>query len=146
MNLETLRLLERVHGHLGWLAVAALAHPAIVLRNPQRRARLSALLSTLLVTATFALGAFIYGDFSRGGLRRALYVASPTEGRIFERKEHLAVAVIALAVAGCVTHLFAHDRAAPTRARFAHRSFLFAALIAAATATMGTVVAAFKSW
>ncbi|MDB5220684.1 MAG: hypothetical protein JWO86_8611, partial [Myxococcaceae bacterium] len=32
MLLEATRLMEHVHGHLGWLAAATLVHPAIVLR------------------------------------------------------------------------------------------------------------------
>jgi hypothetical protein len=146
MTTETLRLLERVHGHLGWLAVAALAHPAIALRDPRRRARLSALLSTIVTAASFAIGAIIYTDFSRAGLRHALYVASKTHGEIFERKEHLAVGVLALAVAGCLAHLFAFDRTRPARARFAHLAFAAAFALATAVATMGTIVAAFKSF
>jgi hypothetical protein len=146
VSLETLRLLERIHGHLGWLAVAALAHPAIVLRNPARRARLSVLLATLLTAATFGLGAWIYGPFSRDGMRHALYVASQRHGLLFERKEHLAVGVLALAVAGCLTHLLAFDRTRPARARFAHVAFACSALLAVVVATLGTLVAAFKSW
>ena len=146
MSVETLRLLERIHGHLGWLTVAALAHPAIALRNPARRARLSVALSTLLASATFALGAAIYGPFSREGLRHALYVASQRHGLLFERKEHLAVGVLALALAGCFTHLFAHDRAHPARGRFAHVAFVCSATLALVVATLGTIVAAFKSW
>ncbi len=146
MSVATLRLLEHVHGHLGWLCVAALAHPALVLRDPARRARLSALLSTLFTALTFALGAGIYGPFSRDGARHALYVASQRHGLLFERKEHLAVGVLALAVAGCLTHLFAYDRARPARARFAHRAFACSAGLALVVATLGTLVAAFKSW
>jgi hypothetical protein len=145
-SVEALRLLARVHGHLGWLAAAALIHPAIALRNPRRRARLAVTLATATTAATFGIGAFIYDDFSRQGLRRAIYVASRGHGLLFERKEHLAVGVLALAVAGCVAHLFAHDPARPWRARFAHRAFVAAAVLAVVVATMGTLVSAFKSW
>lgn len=146
MNVETLRLLERIHGHLGWLTFAALLHPAIVLRNPLRRARLASALAAGITTATFGIGAWIYSDFSRGGLRHDLYMASFAKGLMFERKEHLAVGIVALAVAGCVVHLFAYDRARPARARFAHLAFVGAAALTLAVSTMGTLVAAFKSW
>lgn len=142
-----LRLLERVHGHLGWLAAAALLHPAIVLRRPRRRARLAAVLSALFATAAGGLGAFIYADYSRT-LRRAMYVASPRYGLLFERKEHLAFAAIALAWAGCALHLTAHDDdpAAATRARAAHYAFVAAFALTALVAAMGTVIASFRSF
>ena len=142
-----LRLLERVHGHLGWLTAAALIHPAIVLRNPRRRARLSVVLSTLFATVTGALGAYIYADYSRV-LRRAIYVASTHYGLLFERKEHLAFAAIGLAWAGCLLHLTARDDdpGAPHRARAAHLAFVAAAVLTTVVAALGTAVASFRSF
>lgn len=142
-----LRLLERVHGHLGWLAAIALIHPAIVLRNPRRRARLAAFLSTALATLVGALGGFIYADYSKL-LRRAVYLASPRYGLLFERKEHLAFAAIALAWAGCLLHLTARDDdpGAPARARAAHLAYVAAAALAVLVAALGTVIASFRSF
>lgn len=145
---ETLRLLERVHGHLGWLAAAALLHPAIVLRNPRRRARLSAVLATLTATLSGGLGAFIYTDYSRT-LRRAIYVASTRHGLLFERKEHLAFAAIALAWAGCALHLTAtreQDPSALPRARAAHLAFVASAALTTLVSAFGTVIASFRSF
>ena len=65
MTIFVLRVLERIHGHLGWLAVAALLHPAILLQNPKRRAPLAVSLATLTLIAVGALGATIYPDYSR---------------------------------------------------------------------------------
>ena len=143
MTNEALRLLERVHGHLGWLAAAALLHPAIVLRNPRRRARLSAVLSALFATAAGALGALIYPGYSRL-VRRAVYTASVRYGLLFERKEHLAVAALALAWAGCLLHLSAEKDV--HRARAAHIAFVASAALTTAVATMGTLIAAFRSF
>jgi hypothetical protein len=140
---ESLRLLERVHGHLGWLAAAALLHPAIVLRNPKRRARLSAVLSALFTTATAAFGAIIYPAYSRG-VRRIVYSASLRYGMLFERKEHLAFAALALAWAGCFLHLSASGN--EQRARAAHVAFVASAALTAAVATMGTLIASFRSF
>jgi hypothetical protein len=148
MRVEDLRLLEHVHGHLGWLAVVALAHPAILLRNPRRRARLAVVLSVGVATATSALGGFLYYFFSHE-LRRAIYLASVPHGLMFERKEHLAFGALALAWAGAAVHLFARGEDDPqslSRARFAHWSLVAAAVLAAIVATLGTLVAAFKSF
>jgi hypothetical protein len=140
---ESLRLLERVHGHLGWLAAAALIHPAIVLRNPKRRARLSAGLSALFTTATAAFGAYIYPHYSRT-LRRVVYTASTRYGLLFERKEHLAFAALALAWAGCLLHLSATGNL--HRARAAHVAFVASAALTTAVATMGTLIASFRTF
>ena len=142
-----LRMLERVHGHLGWLCAIALVHPAIVLRNPRRRARLAAVLSTALATLVGALGAYVYADYSKL-LRRAIYVASPRYGLLFERKEHLAFAAIALAWAGCLLHLTARedDPGAPARARAAHLAYVAAAALTTLVAALGTVIASFRSF
>jgi hypothetical protein len=139
-----LRLLERVHGHLGWLAAVALVHPAIALRNPRRRARLSAVLSATIVLLSGVFGAIIYSPYNQS-VKRSMYVASRTYGLLFERKEHLAFAAIAFACAGCIAHLAAgrDDRAL---ARFAHLAFVASALLAIVVATLGTLVAAFKSF
>lgn len=153
MTVEALRVLERIHGHLGWLAVAALLHPAIVLRNPRRRARLAVVLSTVTATLTGGLGALIYGDYSRL-LRRAIYLASMKHGLLFERKEHLAFAAIALAWAGCALHLSARgpsgavagDAGVTARARAAWIAFVASALLTTVVATMGIVVASFRSF
>jgi hypothetical protein len=147
MSLEVLRVLERIHGHLGWLAAIALIHPAVLLRNPRRRARLSAVLATATTTLTVALGAFIYGDYSRL-LRREIYLASMRHGFLFERKEHLAFAAVGLAWAGCALHLGARgdDPGANARARAAHLAYVGAALLTILVASMGIVVAAFRSF
>lgn len=143
MSVETLRLLERIHGHLGWLTVAALIHPAIMLRNPKRRARLSVTLAALFATVAGGFGAFIYPSYSKL-LRRAIYTASMRHGLLFERKEHLAFAAIALAWAGCLLHLAARD--SEPRARAAHMAFVASAALTLVVATLGTIVAVFRSF
>lgn len=138
-----LRLLERVHGHLGWLAALALVHPAILLRNPKRRARLSVVLATALAVATGGLGAFIYPSYSRQ-LRRSIYVASRAHGLLFERKEHLAFFAIGLAIAGTALHLGRGE--SPAKSRAAWLAFVASATLAIVVATMGTIIASFKSF
>jgi hypothetical protein len=149
MRVEVLRILEHVHGHLGWLAVAALVHPALLLRNPRRRARLAVIASVSIATATALLGGYLYYFFSHQ-LRRALYVASPVHGMLFERKEHLAFGALALAWAAALVHLFGRgdveDPGFLARARFVHWAFVAAAVLAATVGVLGTVVASFKSF
>lgn len=141
-DLTWLRLLERVHGHLGWLTVAALLHPAILLRRPTRRAPLAASLATLLTTLTASLGALAYPSY-RALLKQALFREHPAIGWSFERKEHLAVGVFAFAWVGLVAHLAAPRLPEPERPRVAavaHRAYAIAAGFAAVVAGIGTVV------
>jgi len=146
MNTEALRLLERIHGHIGWLAAAALIHPAILLRNPRRRARLSAIGSTAFVTLAGVLGATIYPDYSKL-LRRAIYLSAPRIGLLFERKEHLAFAAVALAWTGCLLHLSVRDdESSLPRARAAHIAYVAAAVLTTLVATLGTWIAAHRSF
>jgi hypothetical protein len=143
-----LRLLERIHGHLGWLAVAALLHPAIMLRNPKRRARLSVILSTLVVLLAASLGAGIYPDY-RMRIKQRIFIEAPTFGWMFERKEHLAVAAVSFTLIGCILHIFSPVFPEGSRvhaARTAHVAFVFAFAFALVVACIGVAVASFKSF
>lgn len=144
-----LRVVERIHGHLGWLAVAALVHPALMLANPRRRARLSVTLATGTVVLTAALGAWLYPHY-RLLLKQRIFIDSARHGWLFERKEHLAVGAVVFALVGCIAHLMvpALDEG-PTRARLArlaHRAFVIAAMLALIVATLGVTVASFRSF
>lgn len=147
MALDTLRLVERVHGHLGWLAAALLVHPAIVLRR-SRRAHLAVGLAVGLVTVTASIGVGLYGPY-REQLRRAIFSDAPAIGWLFERKEHLAFGALLLAWAGAVAY-FAAGRAAPetqaTLRTIAFRAFVGSAALAIVVAVLGTYVAAFRSF
>jgi hypothetical protein len=149
MNTLLLRVLERIHGHLGWLSVAALLHPAILLANPRRRARLSVLLATGFVVATGLLGAYVYPEY-RARLKQHIFIEAPTLGWLFERKEHLAVGAVAFALAGCLAHLslpvFTDDETKRTIARLAHRAFVVAFVLAVFVGVFGVTVASYKSF
>ncbi len=149
MSLFVLRLIERLHGHLGWLAAIALLHPAILLRRPLRRAPLSALLATALVTLTLAGGMWIYPAY-RSQVKQGLFQQSPGLGWFFERKEHLAFGALLLAWSGLLAHL-GQPRVADREVRLlmgklAHRSFVGAAALAVVVAVLGTLVAAKRSF
>jgi hypothetical protein len=145
---EPLRIAEHVHGHLGWLAAIALAHPAVLLRRTSRRAHLAVALAVATVTAVGLLGVSMYGSY-RDKLRQPIFAQAPSMGYLFERKEHLAFGAILLSWAGAVAY------AAATRAdggvreplrRAAHWAFVAAALLAIATAALGTVVATYRTF
>ncbi|CAN5430577.1 hypothetical protein BH09MYX1_BH09MYX1_20000 [soil metagenome] len=143
MTLALLRLLEHIHGHLGWLAVAALLHPAIILRRPTRRAPLAVSLATGLVLLTGALGATVYPDY-RVRLKQNIFLEAPTLGWCFERKEHLAVFAISFACIGCLLHLTTPRFTEPLRpaiAKTAHRAYVGAFAMALMTAILGIAVA-----
>jgi hypothetical protein len=144
-----LRVLERIHGHLAWLSVAALLHPAVLLANPKRRARLAVTLTTLGLVATAVLGVNIYPEY-RDRLKQHVFIEAPRLGWMFERKEHLAVGALGLAVAGCIAHLslpvFTEQETRTVVARLAHRAFVASFVIALATAVLGVAVASFKSF
>ena len=143
-----LRLLERVHGHAGWLAVAARLHPVLVLRSPTRRARVATWASTLLVSVVAALGAGLYPSY-RVRLKQAIFKENPTLGGWCERKEHLAVGAVAFAWIGLVCHLgaFRADSTSQKRlAALAHRAYAAAFFLALSVATLGPIVAANRSF
>jgi hypothetical protein len=148
MSVLVLRALERIHGHLGWLAIAALLHPAILLRNPRRRAPLSVGLATLLAVATAALGVTIYPSY-RELLKQRLFIEHPALGWTFERKEHLAVGAISFALLGSVAHFAVPLFEEPARARIArlaHRAFVVACVLGAIVGALGIAVASYKSF
>ncbi len=143
-----LRLLEHVHGHLGWLSVAALLHPAILLRKRRRRARLSVSLATGTVVVTALLGAYVYPSY-RDRIKQHIFIEAPRVGWMFERKEHLAIGALAFALVGCVSHLALPLVAGETEeslARLAHWAFVLAFAFALVTAVLGVSVASFKSF
>lgn len=148
MTLLVLRALERIHGHLGWLSVAALLHPAILLRNTKRRARLSVAMAAAFVVATAILGALVYPEY-RARIKQHIFLEAPRLGWMFERKEHLAVGAVTFTLIGCLAHLAVPTFDASlqaTVARIAHRSFVAAFTLAALVAAIGVAVASYKSF
>ena len=148
MLLDPLRLIEHVHGHLGWLAAAILVHPAIVLRNRKRRAHVAVGLATALVTIAAAIGAWLYVAY-RERLKQGIFQHAPSIGFMFERKEHLAFGAVMLAWAGAAAY-FAAARATPLMRDklriLAFRSFCASAALTIVVAVLGTVVAVYKTF
>ncbi len=148
MPIDPIRLAERIHGHLGWLAAIALVHPAILLRNPRRKAHLSVGFAVGTITAVFTVGCLIYGAY-RDRLRQHIFQEGPSIGFLFERKEHLAFGALLLAWAGGLAYVAATRADGPLRdslRRASHWAFVIACLLALVTASLGIVIAAFKTF
>ncbi len=146
--IDPIRIFERIHGHLGWLAAIALMHPAILLRNSRRKAHLSVGFAVGAVTAVFTVGCLIYGAY-RDRLRQALFQQAPPIGYLFERKEHLAFGALLLAWAGGFAYVAATRVDGPLRdslRRASHWAFVAACLLALVTASLGIVISAFKTF
>lgn len=147
MSLTILRLLESWHGQLGILAVAALVHPAILLRRGKvlsRGAKLAIVLATMLVVVAFGSGVFIYDDY-RELVKRDLFKASPTAGLLFETKEHLGYGAMALAVGAAVCALAAPRKAIELR-RLSAIAFAGSAALTLAVGVLGNWIAAVWSF
>ncbi len=139
-----------MHGHAGWLSAAALLHPAILLRKARRRAHLAVGLAVGFVTATGALGVYLYEPY-RDRVKQGLFIASPGVGYLFERKEHLAFGAIVLAWAGGIAYAAAAARATEERLReplraFAWRAFVIACALTTVVAALGVVVAVTRTF
>jgi predicted membrane-bound mannosyltransferase len=150
MDLVTARLLEHLHGHLGWLTVAALVHPAILLRRG-RRAPWSVGLACVLVSLSATLGFVLYPEY-RARIRQHLFQEAPRIAWLFERKEHLAFGALALAWAGASAYVAGRRMARedPDAARLFQRAarlaFTLSALLAALVAAFGVAVAVTRSF
>ena len=136
------RGIEHVHGHLGWLAALALAHPAILLRRPWRRALGVAAAATALVTVAAVLGAVMYPSY-RAAVKPAVLASAPALAELFERKEHLGVAAVVLAWTGLLLHALGYRNVVsrPELSRMAFVAYAGAAVLAAFAAGAGLVVA-----
>ncbi len=148
--LDPLRVGEHLHGHLGWLAALALAHPAILLRNHGRRAHLSVALAVAVCTLAGAVGASLYPAY-REKLRQPIFAQAPSIGFLFERKEHLAFGALLFAWMGAAAYWGASARYVDVGARTslrkaAHWAFVASAILAFATAGLGTVIAVYRTF
>jgi hypothetical protein len=146
--LDPLRAGEHLHGHLGWLAVIALVHPAVLLRRPARRAPWSVGLAVAVVTLTAAIGVTLYPAY-RETLRQPIFASSMRFGYLFEQKEHLAFGAVMFAWTGAVGYVaegFARGTVRAALRRAAHLAFVGAATFAFVAAVLGTLVATYKTF
>jgi hypothetical protein len=145
--MNVLALIASVHGYFGVLSAVALLHPAILLRRGEplsRRNRWLVALVSLAVSATYALGIGLYPAY-RAGVKRELFQASLSAGLSFELKEHLAFLVLGL-TAGAAVAAFAAPSSGRELRRAAATFFALAAVVACATAALGSYVSAIRSF
>jgi hypothetical protein len=93
------------------------------------------------------MGALIYPSY-REAVKPAIFATAPAVGFLFERKEHLGVAALALAWCGLALYLLAHRREAPRAdlGRAAFVSYAGAAIAATLAASGGLIVACYRSF
>lgn len=135
-------LAERIHGHLGWLGLAVLLHPVVLLRTRRRSApgtRLTAGLGAGLLLLAYALGWWLYPAY-RTAVKPALMRASIPWVLAFEAKEHLAFLSVAMAVGGAGA-LLLDGKAAQTQAA-AWSLLVVSWLCGLATGILGVMIAA----
>ena len=82
MLVDPVRLLTEIHGNAGFMVVAALLHPVVLLRRPSRRAPLATWLATVGTTLVFGLGLALYGPY-REVVKHDLFVATPAIAWLF---------------------------------------------------------------
>jgi hypothetical protein len=141
------RVLEAVHGHFGILAIAALLHPAILLRRGSplsRGARWSIALTTLATAIAFGMGVGIYEHY-RATAKRVIFLEDRTIGLLFETKEHLGFAVIALALGACLAALVAPRSAVGVR-RACALTYVAASILCGVVVALGTLVASVQGF
>lgn len=139
-------MVEHLHGHAGWLTAVALVHPAVVLRR-NRGGAWAVGLSTGLVTVVCGVGLWLYQPY-RDHLKQGIFQHAPSIGLLFERKEHLAFAALGFTWVGAAAYVAAWRTARRERAfrTLAHRAFIIAAGIAILVASLGTIVATYKTF
>jgi len=123
-------------------------HPAIVLRRRGRRAPIAVMLATIVPSLAGALGAVLYVEYSER-LRPGIFQQAPSIGLMFERKEHLAFAAIAIGWLGAASYFGswrAHESARDRLHALAHRAFVVAGALAVVVACLGTYVASYRTF
>lgn len=136
------RILEAVHGHFAVLAAAALLHPAILLRQGQpmsRRTRWAVALTAIAAVLAFGSGSFLYPAYI-ARVRVPLFLRDARAGMMFETKEHLAFAIVALSSGAAVCAWLAPAEARELR-RAAAAVFAMSAALCLAVVALGTYVA-----
>ncbi len=136
-------LLQKVHGHLGILAVALALHPVFSLRKgrpPTRGARLSGYLGAATMTLASGAGWLVYPTY-REEVRRRLYEQSVTYGQLFETKEHLAFYALCLALAGAALLWASNKEHGASVRRPARITWALCFVCALATGLLGVVTA-----
>ncbi len=147
-RLNELLFLQKIHGHLGLLALALCLHPWFSLRKatrPGRAARIACYLATLAVVLVNVMGWVVYPDY-RIEIKPVLYAADPLLGDLFEVKEHLAWYSLAFAAAGAAVTWFGRD-VRDERFRSAIRlTYTFSAALVLVVAAIGVYLSSIRGF
>lgn len=146
MSLEALRALLRWHAVAAWLATAALIAAAAA-HASERTRRLTVALSSAAAALSLAAGGLglALDEGYRMRLRQRIFVAAPGLGWLFERKLHLAVAAVLLAVAGAAITLAGRRLPARPGGAEVARELRRAARLASTAAALLALAAAIAS-
>lgn len=101
MSPETLRSLSWVHGLAAWTSLLSLAWIAFISLRSQHtltrgRTIWAAVFAVLSLSVTASIGFLLHMPYQHR-LRQRVFIEAPALGLLFERKEHLAFAALALA-------------------------------------------------
>ncbi|MFK7927230.1 MAG: hypothetical protein AB8H79_03530 [Myxococcota bacterium] len=102
MTPELYSLLSRVHGLVGFTALASLTFPIVALRVQRDLGRWTlrmAEVSVIMLLIITGLGVFLYGTY-KGGVEPAFMERAPNLAHLFQSKEHLAVLALCSALGG----------------------------------------------
>lgn len=141
-------ILEKIHGHLALLGIAACLHPPIVLRKARRpnwATRMSGYAGSFLLSVSIACGWFIYPEY-RLQIRQHLYATNRALAVSFEVKEHVGTFALFLVIAGAGL-LFLSNRPGGAHLRKATgAAYFFAVLLATISATLGVAIASYSGF
>ena len=135
------QVMERIHGHIGVLALAVLLHPVLSLprcTTISRGMRWTLWLALGLLVVTYGLGWWIYPDY-RILEKPELIRNNIALAKLFESKEHLAFFSL---VCGCSGIAIALRQTAPEDRRVAWLLLLSSWLLGVMVAGLGIAVAA----
>lgn len=146
--MNTVLLLQKIHGHLALLTIALLLHPAFTLRGARLRSgptRLSCYLGSLGALLTNALGWFIYPAY-RVELKASIYALGKGLGDLFEVKEHLAWYSLLLALAGAAVTLQAKAGSVRVLTPTVRLIYLIAACLMIVAAVIGVYLTTLRGF
>ena len=135
------QVMERIHGHLGILALAVLLHPLLSLprrSTMSRGMRWTLWLALALLALTYGLGWWIYPDY-RILEKPELIRSNIALAKLFESKEHLAFFSL---VCGCTGIAIALRQDEEEDRRIAWFLLLSSWLLGVTVAGLGIAVAA----
>ncbi len=141
-------VLEKIHGHLALLAIAACLHPPMALRKARRPSwatRMSGYAASAMLSASIAAGWFIYPEY-RLQIRQHLYATNRALAVSFEVKEHLGTFALFLVLAGAGLLFLSTKPGGPQLRAATGRVYLAAAILAAISATLGVAIASYAGF